>query len=206
MQITKKEITDKLIIAPGTKKCFIFDLDGTIIFEDKPLCTKYENLLRTIHEANHEIMFASGRPLREFRGLMPEWTHDFSMALFGGGLSLKNSQIIRQNIVPMQNSLDLIELCFKHNAPFILDDHSHYYHPDKYHMVYEFLGNSPWNKCRLKKIDEILTNGIYKVFILEDVYMEHFSEYVKTTDLALHHHTRFNSFDILLSIIPSKAI
>lgn len=197
MQLTKKNILDKLIITPGAKKCFIFDLDGTIIFNDKPLATEYENLLKKIYAANHEVIFASGRPVRDFRMLMPDWTHEFSMALFGGGVSLKAGEIIRKNTIEPNHCIDLIEICHKYDYPFILDDHLNYYHPDKSHHLYEFIDSGIVQDYRTKNLDNILSNDIFKIFILDDLAIDKFSEYVQNTSLALHHHTKFKSFDIL---------
>lgn len=197
MRLTKKEITDKLIITKGTQKCFIFDLDGTILFNDQPLCNTHEKLLEKIHVAGHEIIFASGRPVRDFHALMPEWTHCFSMALFGGGISLKAGEVIQKKSVPRHNCVDLIEISLKHDYPFILDNHAYYYHPDKSPELYEFIDNGIVSKYRVKSLDEILDNDIFKVFIINDIALPMFTEYVENTSLALHHHTRYKSFDIL---------
>lgn len=197
MRLTKKEIIDKLIITKGTQKCFIFDLDGTILFNDKPLCNQHENLLKKIHHAGHEIVFASGRPVRDFHALMPEWTHNFNMSLFGGGISLKSGEIIQKKTIPRNNCLDLVEICLKHDYPFVLDDHAYYYHPDKSPRLYEFIDNSVVGKYRVKSLEQILDNDIFKVFILDDLVINKFSEYVENAALMLYHHTKFKSFDIL---------
>jgi len=42
MQINKTFILEKLVINPDKKKCFIFDLDGTIIFKNQFLSSEID--------------------------------------------------------------------------------------------------------------------------------------------------------------------
>lgn len=197
MNLEKKDVLDKLIIRRNTKKCFIFDLDGTIIFNDQKLCNEYESLLRKIHSAGHTIIFASGRPIRDFGLLMPEWTHGFNKALFGGGVSIKDRDIIRKNIIPRQNVIELIELCHRNNLPYVLDDHLNYYHPPGSKAMYDFIDISMIGAYKVDKLDKLLENDIYKLFVLEDRSIQIISEYAQTNFLEVHHHTKFTSFDVL---------
>lgn len=51
---------------------FVFDIDGTICFDgttiDKSICQSFEELL----DANHDIIFASARPIRDLLPVIPE--------------------------------------------------------------------------------------------------------------------------------------
>lgn len=197
MKLKKEYILDKLIINSKTQKCFIFDLDGTIIFNDKPLENNYEKLLKIIHDNNHKIVFASGRPIRDFPILMPNWTHEFNKALFGGGVSLIKNEIISKNIIPKSSVFELLDLCDKNQLPFIIDDHLNYYHPKSTSDLYSFIDNSVIARYQTNDLDKILENDIYKLFVLEDELIKIFSEYTGQNSLEIHHHTKFKSFDVL---------
>lgn len=197
MKLEKKDVFEKLIIRSNTQKCFIFDLDGTIIFNDQKLCYEYEDLLKKINSEGHTIIFASGRPIRDFGLLMPEWTHGFNKALFGGGVSIKNKDIIRNNIIPRQSIIELLELCHKNNLPYILDDHINYYHPPGSKVMYDFIDISMIGAYKVDNLDKILENDIYKLFVLEDKSIQMIREYTQDNFLEVHHHTKFTSFDVL---------
>lgn len=197
MQLTKEHVFDKFIVNPDTKKCFIFDLDGTIIFKDAHLCTENEKLLRRIKNAGHEVAFASGRPLRDFRLLMPEWTHESFMALFGGAMSLRNNVILNQTSIAKEVCMKIVEFCVENNYPFVIDDHLYYYHPETGHEFYDYIDNSIVGGFKQKNLQQMLDNEIYKIFILDDEPIEKFTEMLNGTNLAIHRHSKFKSFDIL---------
>ncbi|MBP9743523.1 MAG: HAD hydrolase family protein, partial [Burkholderiales bacterium] len=88
-------ILEKFIISPGTRKCFIFDLDGTIVFNNQYLVAENENVLKQIIGAGHEVIFATGRPVRDFKTVMPSWCHSLPATLFSGGVSMNQNEIVR---------------------------------------------------------------------------------------------------------------
>ena len=61
MLINEKTMTDRLKINHDTRKTFVFDLDGTIVYDGKPLEDKFEKILLEIKSAGHNIVFATGR-------------------------------------------------------------------------------------------------------------------------------------------------
>ena len=46
-------MTDRLNINHDTRKTFVFDLDGTIVYDGKPLEDKFERFTEEIKSAGH---------------------------------------------------------------------------------------------------------------------------------------------------------
>ena len=59
MLINQEMIADRLSINRNTCKTFVFDLDGTIIYDGKPTESKFEQVLRQIQSAGHNIVFCN---------------------------------------------------------------------------------------------------------------------------------------------------
>ncbi len=133
MRISANGIANKFIIHHKSKKCCIFDLDGTIIFNAQFLSKENEALLLKIKAAGHELIFATGRSWRDFKLVMPKWAHEHFLVLFNGSLSIhaeniKHSQSISPNIVHK-----IIDICVDNHYTFVIDNLSHFYTPIKEH-------------------------------------------------------------------------
>lgn len=196
MYIDKAQILDTLVINKDKKKCFIFDLDGTIIFDNKFLSLENESLLQLICDAGHELIFATGRPLKDFKTVMPLWTHNKSLTLFSGGVSISNADIIRSHAIPRKLVEEILDICFKNNYRFIMDNLSHYFHPDVPGMIFGILDTS-CSKYRVKNIEQMLDSDIYKILLFDLESMDLFNEYARGNDLLIKHHSYADCFDIV---------
>ena len=196
MYLSKDALIKNIIINAGRRKCFIFDLDGTIIFKDQPLSEENDKLLRLIQDAGHEVVFASGRPYRDFKILMPQWTHDCLLVLFGGALSIQQGQILQSSSISKVASEKLVNFCLEQNHPFIIDDSENYYHPGHGHTFYPYI-DSIMGKFRETNLEKMLDGGIFKIFILDDKLLDIFIHKINEHDLNFKLHSKYDSFDIL---------
>ncbi|MDU1036850.1 MAG: HAD hydrolase family protein, partial [Staphylococcus sp.] len=82
---------------------FIFDIDGTICFDGCSIDPSIKQRLFKLRQANHNVMFASARPIRDLLPVIPEFADD---TLIGGNGSIisKNGQI---EIVSVINEHDI---------------------------------------------------------------------------------------------------
>lgn len=82
---------------------FIFDIDGTICFDGCSINPSIKQRLFKLRQANHNVMFASARPIRDLLPVIPEFADD---TLIGGNGSIisKNGQI---EIVSVINEHDI---------------------------------------------------------------------------------------------------
>src|SRR5579863_1194637 len=159
----KEEITQKLKINPDTKKCFIFDLDGTIVFNSIMLSETNQNILQKIIDCGHEVIFATGRSHRDFKIVMPDQFHSHKAVLFSGSVSLDDDgKILRSLHIPRTCVEEIIELCQKHKEMYIMDNISHYYHPPTDDLTIGFI-DSQINYYRITEILKMLDTEIYKI-------------------------------------------
>lgn len=192
-------LIDKLKIHRNRRKCFIFDLDGTIIFDNKPLSLENEILLKQIIDAGHEIIFATGRPLREFKVVMPHWCHRLPLVLFSGGASILKEEIIRSCQIQRYLVKDIVNLCLDNKYHFIVDNLSHYYHPDYEEMNLGIIDNQA-REFRISHPEQILSTEIYKILIFNMEGHEFFTDYASKNDLVIKHH----SYDKCYDLVPAE--
>ena len=64
---------------------FIFDIDGTICFDGCSIDPSIKQRLFKLRQANHNVMFASARPIRDLLPVIPEFADD---TLIGGNGSI----------------------------------------------------------------------------------------------------------------------
>ncbi len=189
-------MSQQLKINKDTKKCFVFDLDGTIIFNNQILRTNIEELLKKIMEKGHVLIFATGRPYKDFKTVMPEWTYNMPMCLFSGAVTVNNGEIIASNPIDKNIVEGIIDICHKANYPFIVDNFYKYYHPEIDGVKFGFI-DAGCNKYREYKISNILKSDIYKVLILEIRALGIFEDYALKNDLAIKLHSYDDCFDLV---------
>ena len=75
---------------------FVFDLDGTICFEGKPVTKSILNSLEQLTEKGHEVIFVSARPIRDILPILHKRFHGYKMVGGNGSLICMNGDI-KQN-------------------------------------------------------------------------------------------------------------
>ncbi len=196
MQFDKEHIIEKLIINPAQPKTFVFDLDGTIIFNGKPLTKEFEHLLLEIDAMGHEIIFATGRSWRDFVPVVPSWCSRRPSVVFGGGLVIREETIKSQHFLPDSELTEIVKFLEDNHVPYLVDGHSNYYHPHKEHWLFEEIV-ALTGQLKTHSIDHIMTEGAYKVLVLEDKWLEYFTSLAKERNLIIKYHFYDKCFDIM---------
>lgn len=196
MLINQEMIADRLSINRNTCKTFVFDLDGTIIYDGKPLESKFEQVLRQIQSAGHNIVFATGRSWRDFVPVVPLWCSEQDSVLFGGGLVIADGEIKTQHF--LENSLlsDMITFLEDNHAHYLVDGHSNYYHPSKEHWLYQDIIKIS-GQSRSAHVDHVLADGAYKILILDDQFLDYFNKYIANRSLTIKYHFYDKCFDVM---------
>lgn len=197
--LDKKTILDNLTINFDSKKCFVFDLDGTIVFNNTLLSISYQQILQSLIDRGHEVVFATGRSYRDFKTVMPAQFHESDMTLFSGSLSRGNNGNIYRSIhLPKICVEEVVDICLRHKAPFIMDNISHYYHPPFADFTFGFV-DSQVSQYQIKNMAKILNTDIYKILILDMNLHDLFTEYATANNLAIKHHSYDRCFDLVVS-------
>lgn len=189
-------IAQQLTVIPDIKKTFVFDLDGTIVYDGKPLEKRFERVLLEIKNAGHEIIIATGRSWRDFVPIMPTWCSEQPSVVFGGGLVMVEGVPQTQHFLPSEYLFEIINFLEHHKINYLLDGHSSYYHPNIEHWLFkDIVKISGQQKC--KQVDNILADGAYKILILDNHWLEHFEKYSKERGLVIKYHFYDKCFDIM---------
>ena len=196
MKLSNEEIKHKLIINAQSQKTFIFDLDGTIIYDGQNLEHRFEKVLLDIRSAGHQIIFATGRSERDFLPIMPTWCHDVPSILFGGGLVLEQQNIVYQQFLPSQDVNELIVSMEANDLNYLIDSHHSYYHPAKNHWLYDDVIRIS-GQLRDNNSENILRSGAYKVLILDDQWLSHYHDFITERNMIIKHHSYDKCFDIM---------
>jgi HAD superfamily hydrolase (TIGR01484 family) len=200
MQLYKSYIQEKLHINHDTKKCFIFDLDGTLIFNGIPLSKNSEDILKKIIDHGHEIIIATGRSKFDANLVLPKWCHNLSMSLFSGGLSISSdNKILRDIYLSKITSIEITDMCLKNDLPFMIDGLSHYYHAPVDHARFAKIPGFDPVFRREPDLDRLLKTNIYKILVLDLEVHDEFVSYAATKDLIIKHH----SYDACFDIVPN---
>ncbi|MCE3268613.1 MAG: hypothetical protein K0R49_865 [Burkholderiales bacterium] len=193
-----EEIKQKLTINPDTRKCFIFDLDGTIVFNNEMLSPTNQNILQKIIDYGHEIIFATGRSYRDFKVVMPKQFHNHKATFFSGALTQDNAGNIRRSVpLPKAYVEEIMQFCLKHKSFFVIDNVSHYYYPPPEDDAILGILDSQIIDYRVNNIDKMLETDIYKILVFDMQLYKNFMEYAKSNNLVVKYHSYDNLFDIM---------
>lgn len=72
---------------------FVFDLDGTICFQDNKIDRPIEKALDRLVAKGHDLVFASARPVRDMLPTIPKQFHSVQMVGGNGGLTFKEGRL-----------------------------------------------------------------------------------------------------------------
>lgn len=191
-------IHDKLIINRSTRKCFVFDLDGTIIFNGKRLSEKNEALLKQIVDNGHEVIFATGRSGFDANFVLPTWCHNFAKTLFNGGLSITSEGFVVRDVHLSKSSVvDISEMCLAKSYPFTVDGASHFFSYPLEHDIFKKSVDFFMARNYEHDLERLLLSNIYKILILHmDSYHE-FNDYAVNNNLVIKHHSYDECFDLV---------
>ena len=104
---------------------FIFDIDGTICFDGCSIDPSIKQRLFKLRQANHNVMFASARPIRDLLPVIPEFADD---TLIGGNGSIisKNGQIEIVSVINEHDISLIKKIIKKYQLSYIIDDKFNY--------------------------------------------------------------------------------
>lgn len=140
---------------------FVFDLDGTICFQGKPLeeviCAALDELLGN----GHLVIFASARPIRDMLPVLPEHYHTCDM-VGGNGAYICRHGNIDVTYFSNETTARLKDIITQHRLKYHGDsDWDYAYRGETDHPMYPSI--DPENRARNRFLDEL--NGISKLIL-----------------------------------------
>lgn len=114
---------------------FVFDLDGTICFKSQPISTEISNALWQLQSANHSIIIASARPIRDIYPVIPEWMKYCDM-VGGNGAFVQKDQSIKVTAFDCFSELE--KIIHKYDLAYLADsDWDYAYTGNSSHPIYK---------------------------------------------------------------------
>ncbi|MEK5395877.1 HAD family hydrolase [Paenibacillus sp. FSL K6-2859] len=172
---------------------FIFDLDGTICFSGKPLSKRIVQVLDTLIEKGHEVIFASARPIRDLLPVLPAHMHHFSMVGGNGAFIAKGGEVISTIHFDAQTSDILLKLIEEFNAAYLIDSHWDYSysgsddHPIRRNVDPEQLAKN----VNPSELDELV-----KIVILNSLNGEQLLDQLHKLPVVIYRHGQEDIIDI----------
>lgn len=196
MILTANEITQQLQINHDRKKLFVFDLDGTIIYNGNRLEHGFESVLCEIVAAGHDLYFATGRSYRDYRPMLPKWCHDLPAVVFGGGMVVNKNQVVHQRFLQSEKLAELVQFLEDHHVCYLIDGRNEYYHSVTESWILTDIirisGQHPSHN-----LDNILADGAYKILILDSEWKNYCERFALEHDWELKFHSYNQCFDLM---------
>lgn len=173
---------------------YVFDLDGTIVLNGKPVSDDITTALMDIR-LHGQVIFASARPVRDMLPLLSESLHDCLMIGCNGGMAWRNGEFIFSNSFEDIHARDLIDTLKKLSIPYVLDGLWNYSISDTPHYFHQYLGTLSEKKA---EEEQIVAEGISKILILDSKARKHMDYLFEKRKYSfnIHHHKSDDLFDI----------
>ncbi|KXT74120.1 hypothetical protein STRDD10_01188 [Streptococcus sp. DD10] len=101
---------------------FVFDLDGTLSFDNTTIDKEIKQALLTAPKYGHQVAFATARSYRDCLGLLGEELKNHLVIGLNGGLVYEDGQCRLEKHLEQQAYTVLLSWCLTYNLPFIVDN------------------------------------------------------------------------------------
>lgn len=172
---------------------FVFDLDGTICFKGKPVSETILQALENLKSQDHEVIFASARPIRDMLPVLHQRFHAYTMIGGNGALVSQSSKLTHAASFTDVQLDTLKSLLIEHEATYLIDgewDYTYTGSPD-----HPILNNvDPAKLANKVPLDQHRT--IVKALILTANDMEGLAQKLSALDVVVHKHRNENVLDV----------
>ncbi|MEO3944264.1 HAD family hydrolase [Gorillibacterium sp. CAU 1737] len=172
---------------------FVFDLDGTIVFQGRPIAAIIQEALDDLLAQGHEVIFASARPIRDMLPVIPERYHSLPMIGGNGSFVMQNRTNRFVATFPDEQLKAILLLMEQYQCTYLIDgewDYAFTGVPD--HPI-----RNNVDPLRLAKQVPIEALGtMVKILILSSLDMEALYEQLTPFDIVIHRHGKENVLDI----------
>ncbi|MBM7632714.1 HAD-IIB family hydrolase [Geomicrobium sediminis] len=105
---------------------FIFDLDGTIVFNGKKMSTLIADELVALKEYGHDVTFASARGIRDMLPVIDERLHDVRLIGANGAVVWENQKLRRYVDIDHETFRTVTAILKDIDATYLIDGHWDY--------------------------------------------------------------------------------
>lgn len=168
---------------------FVFDLDGTICFKGQPISPEITHALWQLHSANHNIIIASARPIRDIYPVIPAWMKQLNM-IGGNGAFIQKDQLIA--VTAFDCFPQLANIIEHHQLTYLADsDWDYAYTGNAEHPIYQNIDADHLAKAHDSYAT--LPSVVKLVLFTND---EHILQQVQQLPVEIHFHNNEALIDI----------
>lgn len=169
---------------------FVFDLDGTICFKGQPLTQEICAALDECLAMEHEIIFASARPIRDLLPVLPVKYHQLRMV--GGNGAFRNADgSIEVNSFNIGTCKQLFNIIDAHQLTYLIDSSWDYsYTGEQTHPIYQNI--DPLKSAKNVPVD-VLENVVKIVLFTSNAEVQ---KSLEDLPLTMHLHQNEGILDL----------
>lgn len=172
---------------------FVFDLEGTICFEDQPVPDSITYSLECLVQKGHEVIFSSSRPIRDMLPLLAKRFHGNKMIGRNGAILCHNGNV-KPNVVFDEETLESIRLLMKeHKVTYFIEGEWDYsYTGPADHPIAETI--DPNGLGVNKPLDKL--EHVVKITIVTSFNMAILRKKLDELNVIIHTHYQLGMLDI----------
>ncbi|GGH87314.1 Cof subfamily protein (haloacid dehalogenase superfamily) [Pullulanibacillus pueri] len=172
---------------------FVFDLDGTICFKGQPVSQKILKSIGQLKGMEHEVIFASARPIRDMLPVIDKSFHDYTMIGGNGSLIYKKGKSVLTRGFEKDQLIKIKTFIHQYKATYLIDGTWDYAytgpldHPILNNLDPEGLAN----RVALEILDPVV-----KVLVLTATDLDALATHLEALDVVVHRHQNEQVIDI----------
>lgn len=164
---------------------FVFDLDGTICFQGKPVSEKILTALANLEKVGGEVIFASARPIRDLLPVLAPAFHHHTLIGGNGALVASGKQLQKNASFELATLQSVMKLIEKYQASYLVDS------------LWDYAYTGPLNHPILQNVDPAnlahqvplaSLQSIVKILILSATDFPALEAELATLDLLVNRH------------------
>ncbi|SHH01393.1 HAD-IIB family hydrolase [Virgibacillus chiguensis] len=170
---------------------FVFDLDGTICFNGKPLSNTIVQCLKQLNK--NDVIFASARPIRDMLPVLPKDFHSYTLIGGNGALIYQDNKLLHAQTFTNQQLHVILKLIEEQEATFLMDsDWDYVYTGPKDHPI---VHNLDQGKLAQHVAVDQLSSVVKILFITMKDYEILFTQ-LQHLDITVHEHRNEQLIDV----------
>lgn len=172
---------------------FIFDMDGTICFNGKPISKNILHFLLELQESGHFVGFASARPCRDMLPVLDDRFKDHLLIGANGAMTYYQGRPHHFSPIPTGLAEEIIHILDDYHAEYLIDDKWNY--ACNFELHHPFLKNvDPLKLANRVEIGQV--QSFIKIVILSCNHFAELAERIKQLDVTIHYHSAEGILDI----------
>jgi len=145
-------------------KTYIFDIDGTISKNGKPIDPDISQSLENLSQDN-KVIFASARPVRDILPLLPKQFHTSTIVGCNGGMIWEDYRLKSIHYFDPETMNIILDYLKENHVPYVLDGSWNYAFSSTPHTFHDYIRSLTEHEV---SESSILDEGVIKILILDN--------------------------------------